>query len=512
MTFRTALAPIRRSAGRVLAGGLALALGASLLSAVLPGVATETAEAASSITKFDAGSIITDADMFTYSTMSAAKIQSFLDAKVSSCDSDAAVACLKDYTADVTAIAGYGDDTTAKGCEDDIDAASDVSAAKIIYIVAQACKVNPQVLLVTLQKEQGLVTSTSPTATKYKIAMGYGCPDSSGCNSTYYGFFNQVYWAARAFQSYTRFPSSFTYAVGETVEIAYSPTASCGTKTVTLKNSATAALYNYTPYTPNAAAIKAGVGNVGDSCSSYGNRNFWGYFYSWFGPVDDQDPYFIRNADTKQIYLIINGKRRPIASKHEMRLIAKYTGIAYKLPSLDGSIVSQIGTGSYRVIVPGTVIKASSSSSKLYIIDGLSTKRPITKKQAIELTGSSSALVVGSKVVAKYKTGAGWAKLGLRVGSKYWVADHGVLRRIRSEDVAHYKKKFGFGTYDVSTIKALTTGVSIGRLIEWDGHYYLVRDNKKYKISTAYYKRLAKKFGKSARTVDDYFASLLPTR
>jgi uncharacterized protein with LGFP repeats len=33
---------------------------------------------------------------------------------------------------------------------------------------------------------------------------------------------------------------------------------------------------------PNAASLAAGRG-TGDSCSSYGNRNFWGYFTDWFG-------------------------------------------------------------------------------------------------------------------------------------------------------------------------------------------------------------------------------------
>src|SRR5690606_20979087 len=48
------------------------------------------------------------------------------------------------------------------------------------------------------------------------------------------------------------------------------------------KNEATAALYNYTPYTPNAAAL-ANLYTTGDSCSSYGNRNFWAFYTDWFG-------------------------------------------------------------------------------------------------------------------------------------------------------------------------------------------------------------------------------------
>ena len=51
---------------------------------------------------------------------------------------------------------------------------------------------------------------------------------------------------------------------------------------VYIQNQATAGLYNYTPYRPNQAALDAGYG-TGDSCSAYGNRNFWLYFTDWFG-------------------------------------------------------------------------------------------------------------------------------------------------------------------------------------------------------------------------------------
>ena len=46
----------------------------------------------------------------------------------------------------------------------------------------------------------------------------------------------------------------------------------CGTSSVYIQNQATAGLYNYTPYQPNAAAL-ANLYGTGDSCSAYGNRN-----------------------------------------------------------------------------------------------------------------------------------------------------------------------------------------------------------------------------------------------
>jgi uncharacterized protein with LGFP repeats len=50
---------------------------------------------------------------------------------------------------------------------------------------------------------------------------------------------------------------------------------------VKIQNLATHALYIYTPYTPNDAAL-ANLTGIGDSCSSYGNSNFWEYYTSWF--------------------------------------------------------------------------------------------------------------------------------------------------------------------------------------------------------------------------------------
>ena len=56
----------------------------------------------------------------------------------------------------------------------------------------------------------------------------------------------------------------------------------CGGSPVLIRNTATASLYNYTPYQPDAAALAA-YPAVGDRCSSYGNRNFFFLFQKYFG-------------------------------------------------------------------------------------------------------------------------------------------------------------------------------------------------------------------------------------
>ena len=154
---------------------------------------------------------------------------------------------------------------------------------------------NPQVILVMLQKEQTLVTGRKPYSGEtvdliYRKATGLGCPDTAACDPSKYGLFNQLYGVAYWLVRYTTPPgttgSGWTkynwFPVGKANGVLYNPSAACGAKTITIKNSATASLYYYTPYQPNAASLAAGWG-IGDGCSSYGNRNFYLYFTTWFG-------------------------------------------------------------------------------------------------------------------------------------------------------------------------------------------------------------------------------------
>ncbi len=226
-----------------------------------------------SLAGWNAGNIISDSVFFASDTMSAADVQSFLNSKGNACQSG--YVCLKDYRQSTPTRAAD------KYCPSDYAGASNETAATIIAKVARACGINPQVLLVVLQKEQSLVTRANPGASVYKIAMGYACPDTAPCDERYYGFFNQVYSAARQFKVYGMV-SGFRHNAGQTVDVYYHPNAGCGTSRVYIANKATAALYNYTPYQPNAAALAAGWG-LGDGCSSYGNRNFYNYFTDWFG-------------------------------------------------------------------------------------------------------------------------------------------------------------------------------------------------------------------------------------
>lgn len=235
-------------------------------------IASDMAKAAN-LSLFKPGNIISDAAFFNSSTMTAGQIDSFFRGKVASCQTG--YVCLKDYRQNTPNRAG---DQYCNG----YSGAGNESAATIIYKVAMSCGINPQVFIVMLQKEQGLVTHTWPSSWRYDMALGQGCPDTAPCDPAFAGFFYQIYGAGRQMKIYTEGRWFTYYAPGKTWNILYHPNSACGTGPVYVENKATSALYYYTPYQPNAAALRAGYGE-GDGCSSYGNRNFFQYFWDWFG-------------------------------------------------------------------------------------------------------------------------------------------------------------------------------------------------------------------------------------
>jgi hypothetical protein len=227
--------------------------------------------------------------------MTTAQIQTFLNTKNPTCVSAGNDKCVKDYKE--TTITRDADAYCAK-----YQGASNESAAQIISKVSTACKVSEKALLVMLQKEQGLITALwsyyvdpnrvhSNDDPHYRSAMGMGCPDTAACDSKYYGFANQVYSGARQLNVY-RITGYYNYKPNKDNYVQYNPNAGCGGTNVYISNWATAALYTYTPYQPNAAALKNPEG-IGDGCSAYGNRNFFRYFYDWFGRPNT---YYIHGA------------------------------------------------------------------------------------------------------------------------------------------------------------------------------------------------------------------------
>lgn len=259
---------------------------------------------------FNPSYIIDDSLFFNGNSMSTQDIQNFLNSKVPVCDTWHAARdgnnppfiCLKEYQQNVpTRYAdAYCSGTVYGGVK---------TAAQILYEVGAACSINPKVLIVLLQKEQSLITDTWPWNVQYEKATGYYCPDDPSrpgwCDPEYGGFYNQVWYAARQFQRYVKQPQNFNYAAGRTSWVRYQANNDgCGGSYLRMANGATAALYNYTPYQPNQAALNNLYG-LGDGCSAYGNRNFWRLYNDWFGPTTGV-PAFRAEYESQSPYPIID--------------------------------------------------------------------------------------------------------------------------------------------------------------------------------------------------------------
>lgn len=240
---------------------------------------------------FDPNRLIDDRVFTDTSTFSSAsKIQSFLEDKGSPlANTDPSfVALLKEPTS-----------TLMKQTLEDPnpDSSKPRTAAQIIFDAAKSSGLNPQVILVTLNKEQSLITgrqNSTPEQMQRALdfAMGFGCPDSQPCGSIYQGFYAQLFGgfdaennkylgaAKSLMKSYSTpggrgpFINGSLSKVGDTITLPNTLGGYEGVQanqTITLGNAATAALYRYTPHVFN------------------GNYNFWRFFNSWFGKSTSGD-------------------------------------------------------------------------------------------------------------------------------------------------------------------------------------------------------------------------------
>ncbi|NUU04773.1 hypothetical protein [Leifsonia sp. C5G2] len=306
---------MRRSIVAVVAGALV----AGLLTIVPGPLSAPSPAAAADARLFDAGNIISDGLFFDGGAMTANDVQSFLNGKVPTCRSG--YTCLKSYTQATqsrAAVSGRCDAYTSSGVE---------TAAAIIAKVGQACGISQKAILVLLEKEQSLVTDTWPEANQYKSATGYGCPDTAACDSQYYGFFNQVYSAALQFKRYAATPTNWNHVAGRVNQIRFSRDATCGTGAVFIQNQATAGLYNYTPYQPDAAAL-ANLYGKGGACSEYGNRNFWRIFTDWFGSTTAASS-LARTLDNPTVYVLSGSVKYPIGSYDLLTALSPLGAVGY---------------------------------------------------------------------------------------------------------------------------------------------------------------------------------------
>ncbi|MDD7963476.1 hypothetical protein [Microbacterium thalli] len=230
--------------------------------------------------QIEPGNLIDDELFFDRDALSAEQIQRFLDEKIGDCANGQ---CLNVATAGISSREERVSERTGEVICRAIEGGG-LPVSEIIYRVQQACDISARVILVTLQKEQSLVegrAARAPSEARLRAAMGASCPDTAPCDPQYEGVGAQIVAGTTDLASYRA--SNFMRQPG-THFIAYHPNSDCGGTDVAIENDATAALYNYTPYQPDAAALESGWAS-GGPCSSYGNRNFAYYFALWFGSV-----------------------------------------------------------------------------------------------------------------------------------------------------------------------------------------------------------------------------------
>jgi hypothetical protein len=124
------------------------------------------------------------------------------------------------------------------------------TAAQMVYEAAQRYNVSPKVILVTLQKEQSLLSRSSPSRRALDWAMGCGKTDSRTFTQ-YKGFGNQVWWGAQKLDKNSR---PWRDGIQRTID----------GSVVRPVNPGTYSLYKYTPH-------------------FHGNMSFWMLYWRYFG-------------------------------------------------------------------------------------------------------------------------------------------------------------------------------------------------------------------------------------
>lgn len=226
--------------------------------------------------EFNPHLIITDAELTAYDTMSVGDIQKFLEVNYSGLKS------LKFPDTDGT----------------------ERTSAEIIFATAREAQINPRYILVTLQKEQSLISTKRPSQKQLDWATGFGiCDDCSMDDPAlqkYKGFAQQVRRSANIMSFYRE-----NAAQGwiKKANISYPIDGA----SITPLSNATGFLYTYTPHIA-------------------GNKNFWKLWNQWFAKIFP-DGTLVQATGEKQIYLIQDGRRRPfknkaaLASRYDARLV-----------------------------------------------------------------------------------------------------------------------------------------------------------------------------------------------
>jgi hypothetical protein len=332
---------------------------------------------------FNPSRIIEDNDMLDVRSLTVAEIQSFLVSKNS-------------YLANYRTTNAYG--TINK------------SAAEIIYDAAnnnydcdgvtlnsltdeterqQKCRkittISPKVILATIQKESSLIEEANYNTRLDGYSLGYGCPDSGGCNPRYKGFAKQINSAALQFLAYMNEQNRYPYKSGQT----YTFTNPYGTicnepMTVTVENKATAALYNYTPHVYN------------------GNYNFYRLYKNYFpkGVRNYPDGSLLQVTGEAGVWLIQGGQKRPFTSYSA--LTSRFD--VKKIINISASDLAPYSKGDPIKFPNYSLVQIPNGAIYLLVNNE---KRPITSKDIFKKIGFNTEEIISASAeeLASYTEG-----------------------------------------------------------------------------------------------------------
>lgn len=248
------------------------------------------------------------------------------------------------------------------------------SAAEIIFNASRRYRINPQVLITLLQKEQNLITKKAEKNTQYDWATGFACYDDRYPIEAFKGFARQVDRAAWRLRYFLEYPWQFVFYPGQVYKISG--------LLVMPQNLATAALYNYTPHL-------------------LGNRNFWQIWQKWFAQENDPigNNSLVKLKNEPGIWLIQNGKRRPFYSKNVF--LASFSFKNVRIISKKELLKYEIGEP---VDFPNYSLLENEKGEKYLLID--KTIRPIPEKIFREIGFNPEEIIkVSNKDLEKYSLG-----------------------------------------------------------------------------------------------------------
>lgn len=317
---------------------------------------------------FNPNFILADDALLDFSRMTADQIQAFLTAHADDCTTPGTCP-LATYTTTVDGVAK--------------------TAAQIIYDASQLYQINPQFILVTLQKEESLIDggfNPASLETRMNWALGYSVCDNCGGtgSSQYKGFVNQINAGAKQIRKYLTDLTSRGYTVsgygpGRTsmldclsYEVTYQLCTPAGSRNtlVVPANNATAILYTYTPH-------------------FHGNYNFWriwrryNFSFQRFYP----DGSVLRATGQKDIYLVSFGQLRKFKNDAVFLSTNSYKNIItvpadHLLPYSHGRDIA----------FPNYSLLSQPRGGVYLLVDD--TKRPIGSKAVFKAAGFQPAEVI----------------------------------------------------------------------------------------------------------------------